>query len=140
MEKNVTKYGQTAIVAARYLAAGKYSSPRDAWQQAASEIFPESASAQAKGCPRDAFLSLCELGLIKRVPNGAYTKSVKNKGYIENALSAVDANPRLLQDNKELWRYATNGSGTVHNHQMEVLTALWNAGYLNSLASDLIER
>jgi hypothetical protein len=42
-------------------------------------------SAQKKGCPRGAFLGLCEEGLVKGIPAGNYTTSKDNKAYAVRA-------------------------------------------------------
>ena len=46
---------------------------------------PTSVSAQKKGCPRGAFLGLCEDGLVKGIPAGNYTVSKDNKAYAVRA-------------------------------------------------------
>ena len=56
------------------------------WSQSAKEIF-KTKSSQEKSCPKNAFLGLCEEGLVKGIKKGKYTKSVKNKNY---ALQAVE--------------------------------------------------
>ena len=42
------------------------------------EVFMDSKSSQEKGCPKSAFLGLCEEGFIKEISKGKYTSSVKN--------------------------------------------------------------
>ena len=122
------KYGRAAKIAAQLLFARAEIAPRVAWTRAVAEIFPESASSQNKGCPRDSFLSLCEFGAIKNVPGGAYTRSVKNKSYMRRALRALLAEPSLLHDESQLWQIATCNADTVANCQIEVLTTLWQEG------------
>ena len=119
------KYGKAAEIAVDLVAKGNSLAPRDAWKKAVARVFPQSPSSQAKGCPRDSFLALCELGIVKNVAPGTYTRSVKNKTYIARALAALRSTPALLDDEKRLWHIATDGANTVANCQMEVLTALW---------------
>ncbi|ARV16641.1 DUF6979 family protein [Polaribacter sp. SA4-12] len=57
------------------------------WSRSAKEVFPNSKSSQEKSCPKGTFLGLCEDGLVKGIPKGNYTKSVKNKEY---ALKAIE--------------------------------------------------
>jgi hypothetical protein len=128
----MAKYGRAAETAARFLVTRQESEPRAAWQRAVSEVFPDSATARDKGCPRDSFLSLCESGAIKQVPSGVYTRSVKNKTYMHRALSALRADPNLLLHDKQLWLIATGGADTAPNYQIDVLTTLWRAGLIKN--------
>ena len=40
----------------------KNSDPAQAWKSAADQVFPDSDSSRSKGCPKSAFLGLCEDG------------------------------------------------------------------------------
>jgi hypothetical protein len=124
----VGKYGKAAQLAVDLMSSGKSLQPRDAWERAVSRVFPDSPSSRAKGCPRDSFLALCELGAVKNVSSGKYTRSIMNKGYVTRALAALRTNPTLARDEKALWRIATAGKNKVPNCQMEVLVALWSTG------------
>ncbi|MBF0098864.1 MAG: hypothetical protein HQM04_14215 [Magnetococcales bacterium] len=127
------KYGLAAVRAAERLSQpGTEESPREAWNSAVRDEFPHSESSQKKGCPRDAFLSLCEMGLLKNVPKGDYTRSVENKNYTIDAIKLLKKYPQLLkpENEKELWRMVTDGSSKTPNHQMEVITTLWREGLL----------
>ena len=78
-----------------------------------------------QGLPAGAFLSLCEEGLVKGIPEGRYTSSRDNKDYAVRAAA-------LLMEGKQswsttaLWREVTNEPEKVHNSQMDVVLALWN--------------
>ena len=61
----MNKYGQVAVLAATNLIGKKNSDPAQAWKSAADQVFPDSDSSRSKGCPKSAFLGLCEDGLIK---------------------------------------------------------------------------
>ncbi|PKH52150.1 hypothetical protein CXF68_16265 [Tenacibaculum sp. Bg11-29] len=93
---------------------------KEMWVKYVKENF-DTKSSQEKGCPKNAFLGLCEEGLVKGIPKGNYTKSVKNKEY---ALQAID----ILKQNtflpKELWEQLELGD-KKHNSQMNVVLALW---------------
>ncbi|WP_375143761.1 hypothetical protein [Acuticoccus sp. MNP-M23] len=119
------KYGIVAVNAARLLAGEGSSSPRSAWEQAAKAVFPNSPSSQCKGCPRNAFLALCEMGLLARVVTGSYTRSEKNKSYVCRALMALRLDHTLATDKQALWKRAVLGEPKKHNSQMDVLLALW---------------
>ena len=61
----MTKYGKAAIEAIKLLASDSCHDPKDAWDKSTEEIFGRGTASQSKGCPRGAFLGLCEQGLIK---------------------------------------------------------------------------
>jgi hypothetical protein len=121
------KYGIVAVGAANRLKSGTSRTALEAWQAEANKAFPESPSLQQKGCPRGAFLGLCEAGYIDGVPGETATVAGINGEY---AIEAV----RLLSDDATLatigpaalWR-KTSGGDKAHNRQMDVVLALWNA-------------
>lgn len=124
------KYGEVAELAVSLMGQDGSLTPREAWMEAAARVFPNSRSARAKGCPKDSFLALCETGSIEHVQSGAYTRSIKNKGYITRALAALRSEPRLSNDPRRLWSIATDGGDVTPNHQIDVLTALWRRGLI----------
>lgn len=123
------KYGDAAIIATETLQSGKHNSPREAWNSAVSQVFPTKSS-QDKGCPRGAFLGLCETGLIKGVPAGEYCKSIKNKEYAIAALDILKANPRATHTEQELWELVMKGVNKRSNHQMDVVLSLYENGMI----------
>ena len=129
------KYAQAAIEATRLCTHGTYLSPRIAWDQATTHLFGADTSGQKKGCPRDAFLGLCEEGLIKGIPKGIYCISVKNKRYAILALAHLQKNPDLSEQPRLLWDKVLKGENKVHNSQMDVVIALWNSGFLVPMAA-----
>jgi hypothetical protein len=122
----MAKYGICAKTAAETARDGI--DPLTAWRQAARAIFPHSPSSQIKGCPRDAFLGLCEDGLVKGVPRGSYTKSRLNKSYALQALGLLRSEPDVAKD--DLWHGVQGYSGQAHNGQMDVVLTLWRSGLL----------
>ncbi|MFA4859721.1 MAG: hypothetical protein WC598_03095 [Methanoregula sp.] len=74
------RYGECAILATKFLAEKNIKNPRDAWELAISKLVKNDPSewVMKKGCPRAAFLSLCEEGLVRGVDCGKYTRSTKN--------------------------------------------------------------
>lgn len=124
------KCGQAAKVAAKLLFDGAETEPLGAWQRAVAEIFPDSSSSRDKPCPRSSFLALCELGAIKNVRERVYTRSVDNKRYMDLALRALIKEPRLLGDEDQLWQIATSPKVIKPNNQIEVLTTLWQEGFV----------
>ena len=115
------KYGQTALKAAQNYNSSE--SVVEFYERAASEMF-NTKSSQEKSCPKGTFLGLCEEGLVKGIPKGNYTKSVKNKGYTLKAISILKANPKTSYTSKELWEKLELGDKR-HNSQMDVVLALW---------------
>jgi hypothetical protein len=69
----MANYGDCARIAVGRIKAGE--DPVIAWKNAAVSTFPEKKSAQTKGCPKGAFLGLCEEGLVTGVVRGRYTRS-----------------------------------------------------------------
>ncbi|MCL4424164.1 MAG: hypothetical protein M1299_07475 [Firmicutes bacterium] len=117
------KYGEAAIMATKLAQRGV--DPREAWDIATTEIFGRGSAAQDKGCPRGAYLGLCEEGLVKGVVPGKYTNSIKNKNYAIRALEALKREPALSKNQLALWDEVTGG-GKVHNQQIDVVISLWN--------------
>lgn len=127
----MNKYGQSAIEAAKLCQQNGHLSPKTAWEQAVTNLFDTSAS-RKKGCPRNAFLGLCEEGLVRDIPAGNYTGSVKNKRYALRAVSFLRQDARLADDLEHLWKMVMAGEDEPksHNQQMEVVAALWKQGLI----------
>jgi hypothetical protein len=102
--------------------------PVKAWQSAIAQ-FTDSPNSRKKGCPKSAFLGLCEEGLVSGISPGKYTISVKNKTYAFRALEALRKKPALAGYYSSLWNSietdAKNDQG-----EMDVVIALWNAGLI----------
>ena len=123
-------YGRAAVRAVELYTGGLARSPQEAWMRATAEFFGWGTTSQNKGCPRGAFLGLCEEGLIKGMPRGSYTRSAKNKKYALNAVAVLRQAPTLAADPIGLWRVVMRGETKVHNHQMDVVTSLWSTGLI----------
>ncbi len=100
----MSKYAELATRAVGLMLWEPNTDPREAWERAGLEVFPHSASAREKGCPKSTFLGFCEEGLVPGASPGTYTRSVLNKGYGLRALAAVRRNPGLLDEDARLWR------------------------------------
>jgi hypothetical protein len=125
------KYGQAAVKAVALLNTKTFNLPIEAWNQATIEIFGEGTSSQAKGCPRSAFIGLCEEGLVKGVDAGKYAlKSTKNKDYAIKAINLIKKEPSLTNDMNQLWNQVNAGDSKVHNSQMDVVVTLWKNNLL----------
>jgi hypothetical protein len=123
----IGKYGEAAVKAARLA-----TEPRGAWDAATVELFGEGTSSQAKGGPRDAFLGLCEAGVVRGVPRGNYTRSTKNKSYALDALKLLREDPALAADPAALWQCVAGDK--EHNQQMNVVISLWHNGLIDESA------
>ncbi len=124
------KYGRAAVDAVESFHIGVSKSPGEAWSRAVDRVFPSSPSGRRKGCPRDAFLGLCEEGFVKGIPPGTYTRSVKNKGYAVDAVRLLRLDPTVAGDKMLLWQRVLRKRTIVHNDQMDVVTSLWERGLL----------
>ena len=128
----MSDYGTAAVNAVKLYTTRRTESPQEAWERATAIIFGQGTSSQSKGCPRDAFLGLCEEGLIEGVPDGKYTRSKKNKKYAIDAVTVLKQRPELVTDLNGLWREVMRGQSKVHNSQMDVVASLWRNGLLTA--------
>lgn len=126
----MNKYGVVAIKAVELLSMVDQSEPLTAWNTAASNMFGEGTWAQRKGCPKNAFLGLCEEGLVRGVPKGNYTyrSDSLNKAYAVEAVELLRGNPLLANDKNGLWKEVMRGVKKQHNSQIDVVLALWENG------------
>ncbi len=127
MMKKTNKYGETAIKAVEIYTTTLC--PKEAWKQAAKEKM-SSPSAQVKGCPKSAFLGLCETGFVKGIPKGNYTLSKKNKTYAIDAINILKEKKDTYSSAIKLWEVISNNT-ISHNSQMDVVLALWNNKLIN---------
>ncbi len=96
------KYGEVALIAVK-MVTDQAIEPRAAWQQAANSTFGKGSSQAHKGCPRDAFLGICEEGMVKGVLIGKHTRSRLNKEYAVEALRLLATKPYLAHSAVALW-------------------------------------
>jgi hypothetical protein len=102
--------------------------PVEAWERSTMRLFGN-CSSQNKGCPKGAFLGLCEEGLVKGVKRGQYTKSQKNKEYALRAIKYLRNHFEVESiEITDAWDFVTSGSGLTHNGQMDVVFALKEKG------------
>ena len=119
------KYGQAAVDAAKLLISRAVTEPAIAWDIATIKIFGKGTPAKEKGCPKGAFLGLCEYGFIKNVPKGKYTDSEDNKRYAVKAARLLIKNPQLIEDEEALWKEIIDGEIKKQNNQMDVVISLF---------------
>ena len=126
----MNKYGEAAVEAAKLLITKSVKEPELAWDIAIANIFGKNTTSQKKGCPKGAFLGLCEHGLIKGVQIGSYTGSSDNKLYAVKAVKALKEESLLIKDPDLLWIKATGNKNIKHNNQMDVVISLWDEGLI----------
>jgi uncharacterized protein DUF6979 len=123
-------YGVAAVRATNLYTKGQASSPLNAWNLSTTALFGKGTSSQTKSCPRDAYLGLCESGLVKGIPTGNYTKSADNKAYAVTAAQLLLSKPSLIDlNNMALWkrvlRHRRKDTTKTHNQQMDVVRDLF---------------
>ncbi|WBX78097.1 hypothetical protein PG911_07530 [Tenacibaculum ovolyticum] len=124
----MNKYAKTAIECVENFKESNCI--KEIWTKYVKENF-DSKSSQEKSCPKNAFLGLCENGLVKGIPKGEYTNSVKNKEYALQAVEILKITPTLSP--KELWNKVKEKISLGkknHNSQMDVVLGLWEKGYI----------
>ena len=127
----MSAYGKAALIAVRQCRTSRTNDPVAAWKAAVREVFPASTSQQKKGCPQGAFLGLCGEGLITGILAGSYTRSKLNRKYAVEAVELLRSNCKLSEDRGGLWKRVIGDSAKAHNNQMDVVLALWGAGFIS---------
>ena len=125
----MAKYGKAAIEATDRIRQ-KGDSPPDAWLFAVKRLYPHQKAAREKGCPRNAYLGLCEEGIINGVAAGKYTKSLLNKQYALNAVQLLRSDPSQALNKEHLWNKIQKGNKKAENNQLDVVLALWENGLI----------
>ncbi|WP_260862783.1 DUF6979 family protein [Citrobacter sp. Marseille-Q6884] len=120
----MTKYTDAALLTAdRCLGMDKPDVKR-VWAYTIQEL-----NAYDEGCPRNAFIGLCEEGMVKGIPSGCYglRKDNKNKGYAVAAANLILSGHEV--DNNAIWQQVTSGYVQPHD-QVNIVIALHDAGLL----------
>jgi hypothetical protein len=127
----MSKHGEAAVIAARRLSNGKDTDPVSAWRIATKIVFPSSEPLQTKGCPKGAFLGLCNEGLILGLAAGDYSKPTKNGAYAVQAIEILRQNRFIASQPDLLWKKVAGNTKTA-NHQMDVVVGLWQADCIST--------
>lgn len=128
MSDKISAYGKLMAAYAKELIAHQQRPSSQGWEDFALKNGFSQSSAK-KGCPKSAFLALCQKGFISGIPAGYYTPSKKNGKYAVEAVRILQNNPALRNNPGELWYSIPDHPGT-HNQQMDVVCALWNEGLI----------
>ena len=119
-------FGNAAIKAVELIREGSCNNPEEAWNKSLNE-HTDSENSRSKGCPREAFLGLCEEGIVVGIPAGKYTSSKKNKAYAIKAVGMLRKSERKLNQN-DLWTEIA--PGVAPDGQMDVVLSLWKRGLI----------
>lgn len=122
------RYGEAALLAAGQGFSAS-SNPVVRWDNSMQKLYPTSPTARKKGCPRGAFLGLCEEGLVKGIPAGKYMASKDDKAYAVQAVALLAEGKQSWSVNG-LWRAVSSDPEKTHNSQMDVVMALWKNGLI----------
>ena len=122
-------YRDAAVLAVELVSSGNCVDAVAAWSQATSKLFPSSASLRDKGCPKGAFLGLCNEGVVVGVEPGDFAKPSKNGEYAIDAVKVLRKNKFLASQPDLLWKKVA-GNTKTQNHQMDVVIGLWEAGLI----------
>lgn len=125
-------YGSAAVIAVEKIINGECEHPREAWDLALLKFYDKESSSYRKGCPKNAFLGLCEEGKIDGIAVGVYTKSLKNKAYSLKACELILKNNLLVNDVKRLWDLVVGPNGPAHNSQLNVVIDLYKNGLIKT--------
>ena len=125
------RYGEAALQAVRMELYGKALTPVERWQDAVQKLYPTPAG-QKKSAPRQAFVGLCEAGLVKGVTPGGdappTSSGNRNKDYAVEAVRLLRAGTHKTVT--QLW--AAIADDDEHSSQMDVVLALWKNGLIVS--------
>lgn len=128
----MNKYAKVAIEVAEELQSMKKEEQKkidlgDLWKEKCKENEFKEASIK-KGCPRLAFIGLCENNLIKGIEIKNSDKESLNKNYAVEAVKVLK-NDKKNYTSKELWEEIGN-KDKKHNSQMNIVLALWKKGMI----------
>ena len=128
------RYGEAALMAVRMELYGKVLSPGERWEYAVRRAYPTTPIGQKKSGPRQAFVGLCEAGLVRGIEAGEVTPATsaanRNKAYAVRAVELLRAGTHRTVT--ELWGAVTDGDEAEHASQMDVVLALWKNGLIVS--------
>ncbi|WP_049853951.1 DUF6979 family protein [Dickeya fangzhongdai] len=124
-------YGEAAVAVAKNHIDGQ--NPRESWEREIA-LLTDLKSVKEKGCPRTAFLGLCEAGYISGIsPNKYLTRGEKNKNYAIAGAEIVLAHVEKIYQPEDLWlmiKKSIPARPNKYNQQMHVVLALKTAGFL----------
>ncbi len=126
------RYGEAALIAVRMQTFGKPLSAAERWMAAVRQVYPTTPIGQKKSGPRNAFVGVCEAGLVKGVASGAAepgtSAAARNKAYAVHAVELLRAGTHTTVS--QLWSAVSDDAAGEHASQMDVVLALWKNGLI----------
>ncbi len=127
MKEKMNNYEKITLDAIKYCRNEKLT-PKAAWEKATEEY---RESIQKKGCPKNAFIGLCETGKIKGIEKTKLEPKTKNGKYAIEALKFINKDISI----KELWKKVLietrENLNKSHNNQMNVVKVLFENNEIN---------
>ena len=124
---NFGVFGNAAVEAAKMINMG--AEPLEAWERGV-RLFSDKEFMVKKGCPKTAFLCLCDQGLVRGCPSNPPAISRDNGRYAMEAVQVLRQAPSANLKPIELWNRISVGATKKHNSQMNIVLALHSAGLL----------
>lgn len=124
----MSKYAQAAVSIVQRCQNVKSPDLKYEWGKAMLEFYPNQEPSRKKGCPKNAFLGLCESGMVVGILPGNYgvrPNSLNKKYAIEAALIVLGGDT----DKKTIWERVSK-SKKAHNSQVDIVLAINSAGLL----------
>ena len=126
----MSKYAQAAVDIAQRCQSAESPDLKYEWDKAMLELYPNQKPARKKSCPKNAFLGLCETGMVTGIDARSYGVSQGNL----NKKYAVEAAHLILEgltNKKALWETVCGGEKTP-NSQVDIVLAIHAAGLLTA--------
>ena len=120
------RYGEAALLAVRMELYGKALTPVERWQDAVGKVYPTTPVGQKKRGPREAFVGLCDAGLVKGIAAGEHGGVNRNRDYAIEAVRLLRAGEHKTVS--QLW--SAVGDNAEHGAQIDVVLALWKNGLI----------
>ncbi|GKW28837.1 hypothetical protein AB6D34_16505 [Pectobacterium brasiliense] len=124
-------YGRAAVAVVRNHINGQ--NPREGWGREIA-ILTDLKSVREKGCPKSAFLGLCEAGYVNGIsPKKYLLRGGKNKSYAIAGAEIALAGVENIYQPEDLWlmiKKSIPARPNKYNQQMHVVVALKDAGLL----------
>ncbi len=99
---------------------------------AVRQVYPTTPIGQKKSGPRNAFVGLCEAGLVKGIEPGVVepgtSGATRNKAYAVQAVQLLRAGTHSTVT--QLWSAVSEEEASEHANQMDVVLALWKNGLI----------
>jgi len=120
-------YEKASLDAMKLIRQG--ASPPQAWEQSVGH-YTNSQSARTKGCPRGAFLGLCQEGLVKDVPAQRYTASMASKNYAISTVMLLKQGSTNVENINEIESFVMPERQRGDQGEIRIACVLWKNGLI----------